>query len=59
MQKINLIYGLEGKETNNFKKLPINNIKIPICKEPLIIHKKPLFLIDKKKNNPKRTPNTK
>ncbi len=44
-QNINFIYKLEGKVRNNLKKLPINNISIPICNNPLAIHRKPRFLM--------------
>ena len=40
-QNINFIYKLEGKVRNNLKKLPINNISIPICNNPFVIHSKP------------------
>ena len=52
-QNINLMNGFGGKETNNLKKLPINNIRIPICKEPFAVDKKPLVLKHQKINNPK------
>ena len=54
-QNINFIYKLEGKVRNNFKKLPINKISIPICKKPLAIQIKPrffMFLQNQKKMDP-------
>ena len=44
IKNIIFISGLEGKETNNLKKAPINNISIPICKDALDIISKALFL---------------
>ncbi len=55
-QNINFIYKLEGKVRNNLKKLPINNISIPICNKPLAIHRIPrflMFLYNQKKVAPK------
>ena len=44
IKNIIFISGLEGKETNNLKKAPINNTSIPICKDALDIISKALFL---------------
>ena len=56
-QNINFIYKLEGKVRNNLKKLPINNINIPICNNPLAIQSKPrffMFLQNQKKIAPNK-----
>ena len=39
------MYTLEGNVTNNFKKLPIKSIRIPICNKPLAVQSNPNFLI--------------
>ncbi len=36
---------LEGKVTNNLKKLPIKSISIPICNNPLAVQINPNFLM--------------
>ncbi len=35
----------EGNVANNLKKLPINNISIPICNNPLVIQSNPRFFM--------------
>ena len=53
---------LDGNVKNNFRKLPINNINMPICNKTLTIQSQPLFLMflyNKKNKDPNTNNNTK